>query len=284
VKKKKNVLILQVYFRKKNNKMKKLFLTILFTLVLSGSALSDNHCNENRKDWIKQLKRDLAYDIGDVVYSNNQCFVEILEHNGKSMEEHSYRIAGDKRDDFKDSEERKIRNLFFDIFDNLDQPLNINWVPPDYIPSVHPDYDDGIKYFNKKEYFAAALFLSDFLENNIQHDIAPKAQYLYAETFRLTDDYIEAATQYLTGYEKFIESKFTPLNLMRLGEMMIKIDYPETGCELLNNVQNEAPPVDDDIYLETEQLMKTYKCPKIVTTDEEVMLADLINISKKLFN
>ena len=261
---------------------KKFILTILFTLVLSVGAFADNHCNENRKDWIKQLKRDLAYDIGDVVYSNNQCFVEILEHNGKSMEEHSYRIAGDKRDDFKDTEERKIRNLFFDIFDNLDQPLDINWVPPDFVPSVHPDYDDGIKYFNKKEYYSAALFLSDFLENNIQHDIAPKAQYLYAETFRLTDEYIEAATQYLTGYEKFIESEFTALNVMRLGEMMIKIDYPETGCELLNNVQNEVPPVNDDIYLETEQLMKTYECPKVVTTDGEIMLANLIKDAKEL--
>ena len=256
---------------------------IIITLFISTNANADNHCNENRKDWIKQLKRDLAYDIGDVVYSNNQCFVEILEHNGKSMEEHSYRIAGDKRDDFKDVEERKIRNLFFDIFDNLDQPLDINWVPPDYIPSVHPDYDDGIKYFNKKKYFAAALFLSDFLENNIDHDIAPKAQFLYAETFRLTDDYIEAATQYLEGYEKFIDSEFTALNVMRLDEMMIKIDYQKEGCELLNNIQNEVPPVNDDIYLETEQLMKQYQCPKVIKTDEEVMLADLVNKSKKLF-
>ena len=66
--------------------------------------------------------------------------------------------------------------------------------------------------------------------------------------------------------------------------MMIKIDYLKEGCELLNNIQNEVPPVNDDIYLETEQLMKQYQCPKVIKTDEEVMLADLINISKKLLN
>ena len=38
---------------------------MILGLLLSGSALSDNHCNENRKDWIKQLNRDLAYDIED---------------------------------------------------------------------------------------------------------------------------------------------------------------------------------------------------------------------------
>ena len=262
--------------------MKKIL--IIIALLITSNSYAENNCNENRKDWIKQLKRDLANDIGDVIYSNNQCYVEIIEHNGMTMKEYNYKSAGERRDDFKDIREREFRELFNDIFVDLDRPKNVNWVPPDYIPSVHPDYDDGIKYFNKKEYYSAALFLSDFLENNIQHDIAPKAQYLYAETFRLTDDYIEAATQYLTGYEKFIDSEFTALNVMRLGEMMIKIDYLKEGCELLNNIQNEVPPVNDDIYLETEQLMKQYQCPKVIKTDEEVMLADLINISKKLLN
>ena len=262
--------------------MKKIL--IIIALLITSNSYAENNCNENRKDWIKQLKRDLANDIGDVIYSNNQCYVEIIEHNGMTMKEYNYKSAGERRDDFKDIREREFRELFNDIFVDLDRPKNVNWVPPDYIPSVHPDYDDGIKYFNKKEYYSAALFLSDFLENNIQHDIAPKAQYLYAETFRLTDDYIEAATQYLTGYEKFIDSEFTALNVMRLGEMMIKIDYPETGCELLNNVQNEVPPVNDDIYLETEQLMKTYKCPKVVTTDGDTMLANLIKDTKKILN
>ena len=109
--------------------MKKLFFTILITLVLSGGALSDNHCNENRKDWIKQLKRDLAYDIGDVVYSNDECFVKIIAYKGLSMEDHLYRIAGEKRDSFKDPQERKTWELLNELFVDLDIPKDINWVP-----------------------------------------------------------------------------------------------------------------------------------------------------------
>ena len=67
--------------------MKKILFILLINLILSGSVFADNHCNENRKDWIKQLKRDLANDIGDVIYSNNQCYVEIIEHNGMTMKE-----------------------------------------------------------------------------------------------------------------------------------------------------------------------------------------------------
>ena len=37
-----------------------------------------------------------------------------------------------------------------------------------------------------------------------------------------------------------------------------------------------------DICLETEQLMKTYKCPKVVTTDGDIMLANLIKGTKEL--
>jgi TolA-binding protein len=144
------------------------------------------------------------------------------------------------------------------------------------------DYLYGAYYHHNKDYEAAALFFEDFLKSNPQDRLTPKAQFLYGETFRYLDDYIEAATQYLTGYEKFIESEFTALNVMRLGEMMIKIDYPKTGCELLNNVQNEVPPVNDNIYLEAEQLMKTYKCPKVVTTDGDIMLANLIKDAKEL--
>ena len=110
--------------------MKKIL--IIIALLFTSNLYADNHCNENRKDWIKQLKRDLAYDIGDVVYSNNQCFVEILEHNGKSIEEHSYRIAGEKRDDFKDLEAIKDRDFLKDLFSDIDVPKNINWVPKDF--------------------------------------------------------------------------------------------------------------------------------------------------------
>ena len=109
--------------------MKKFFLTILFILVLSGGALSDNHCNENRKDWIKQLKRDLQQDLEDVVYSNNECFVKIIAHKGISMEDHLYRIAGEKRDSFKDPQERKTWEILNELFVDLDIPKDINWVP-----------------------------------------------------------------------------------------------------------------------------------------------------------
>jgi len=102
---------------------------IIITLFISTNANADNHCNENRKDWIKQLKRDLAYDIGDVVYSNDECYAKVIAYNGISMKDHLYRIAGEKRDRFKDPQERKTWELFNELFVDLDIPKDINWFP-----------------------------------------------------------------------------------------------------------------------------------------------------------
>ena len=64
--------------------------------------------------------------------------------------------------------------------------------------------------------------------------------------------------------------------------MFIKINYFEKGCEIINNVQNEEPRVSDDIYLEAENLIKQYGCPKIVNTDSDIKLTNIIRDSKNL--
>ena len=96
-------------------KIKIFFSTIILSLILIVNSNSKETCNEERQVWIRQLKLDLSGEIGNVVYSDNNCFIEVIEHNGISIEEHMYRIAGDKRDIFKDLNKRKTRELLNDI-------------------------------------------------------------------------------------------------------------------------------------------------------------------------
>ena len=96
-------------------KTKIFFSTIILSLILIVNSNSKETCNEERQVWIKKLKLDLSEEIGDVVYSDNNCFIEVIEHNGISIEEHMYRIAGDNRDIFKDLNKRKTRELLNDI-------------------------------------------------------------------------------------------------------------------------------------------------------------------------
>ena len=96
-------------------KTKFFFSIIILSLILIVNSNSKETCNEERQVWIKKLKLDLSEEIGDVVYSDNNCFIEVIEHNGISIEEHMYRIAGDKRYIFKDLNKRKTRELLNDI-------------------------------------------------------------------------------------------------------------------------------------------------------------------------
>lgn len=96
-------------------KTKFFFSIIILSLILIVNSNSKETCNEERQVWIKKLKLDLSEEIGDVVYSDNNCFIEVIKHNGISIEEHMYRIAGDKRDIFKDLNKKKTRELLNDI-------------------------------------------------------------------------------------------------------------------------------------------------------------------------
>lgn len=107
--------------------MKKIL--IIIALLITSNSYADNHCNKERKEWIKQLKIDLEQDLEDVVYSDDECYAKVIAYNGISMEDHLYRIAGEKRDRFKDPQERKTWELFNELFVDLDIPKDINWVP-----------------------------------------------------------------------------------------------------------------------------------------------------------
>ena len=148
--------------------------------------------------------------------------------------------------------------------------------------NAKPDYLYAAQHYHIKNYEAAALFFEDFLEANPQDRLTPKAKFLYGETFRLTEDYIEAAKQYVDVYEKFNNSEFRPISLLRLGEMMIKIDYKDKGCEVINHFQYEFPNIDNQLYLESESLLKKYQCTKVIITDSKIILAKIIKDIREL--
>ena len=104
-------------------------LLIIFT---NTHSFAEIKCNDERKAWIKHLKVELEKEFINPVYSNNECIAEIIEHNGIPMDQHLYKLAGEKRDDFKDLESRKTRDLLNDLFADIDVSKNINWVPKDF--------------------------------------------------------------------------------------------------------------------------------------------------------
>ena len=247
--------------------IKKLFLTF-FLILYSLPSLADERCTVERKQWIEFYKQDFARNFTKIEYESDPCLVSIISQEYKGNVESL--LIGTK--------ENSTQN----ILNNLSDKRDINWVPEYFEIDANEDYVYGAHYFHKNEYENAAIFLADFIDNNSQHRLAPKAKFLYAETFRLTEEYIDAAIEYVDIYEKFNKSEFRPISLLRLGEMTIKIGFKEKGCEVLSHFQYEFPFIKEEIYVQSENLLKQYQCPKIAITDSKKLLSKILKDTREL--
>jgi len=247
--------------------MKKLFLTF-FLILYSLPSLADDRCTVERKQWIEFYKQDFARNFTKIEYGSDPCLVSIISQEYKGNVESL--LIGTK--------EKSTQN----ILNNLSDKRDINWVPEYFEIDANEDYVYGAHYFHKNEYENAAIFLADFIDSNSQHRLAPKAKFLYAETFRLTEEYIYAAIEYVDIYEKFNKSEFRPISLLRIGEMTIKIGFKEKGCEVLNHFQYEFPLIKEEIYVESENLLKQYETARDVITDSKILLSKIIEDTKDL--
>ena len=248
--------------------MKKLLSILVLGLLLSGNAYADDRCSEERKQWVEFYKQDFANNFSKIEYSDDPCMVSAISFEIKESGSNSLLNLG--------KEDGSSR------FKKLSAKGDINWVPEYFEINASQDYLYGAYYHHNKNYEDAILFLGDFLETNDQDRLTAKAQFLYGESFRLIEDYIEAAQQYVNIYEKFNKSEFRPISLLRLGEMMIKIDYKDKGCEVINHFQYEFNYTEDDIYRESEALLEKYDCPKVVLTDSKIILVEILQETKIL--
>jgi TolA-binding protein len=249
--------------------MRKLFSKILFlSLLLSGNVYADDRCSEERKQWVEFYKQDFASNFSKIEYSDDPCVVSAISFEIKESGSNSLLNLG-KEDGSSH-------------FEKLSAKIDINWVPEYFEINASHDYLYGAYYHHNENYADAILFLGDFLKTNVQDRLTAKAQFLYGESFRLIEDYIEAAQQYVDVYEKFNKSEFRPISLLRLGEMMIKIDYKDKGCEVINHFQYEFNYAEDAIYRESEALLEKYDCPKVVLTDSKILLVEILQETKIL--
>ena len=69
--------------------------------------------------------------------------------------------------------------------------------------NVGEQYDFALSFIKVGDYETAELALREFVDNHPKHKLAGNAQYWYGETFRIRQLYVDAATAYLDGYQKY---------------------------------------------------------------------------------
>ena len=132
------------------------------------------------------------------------------------------------------------------------------------LPDSSPEeqYKFAVSFIKVGDYDTAELALREFVDNNSQHELAGSAQYWYGETFRVRQLYSDAATAYLDGYQKYPKSNKAPVNLLKLGVMLVQIGEKEQGCSMILGVKDQYPKANQSVIQKAEYEKKKFNCQK----------------------
>ena len=132
------------------------------------------------------------------------------------------------------------------------------------LPEVSPEeqYKFAISFLKVGDYETAEFALREFVDVNPKHDLAGNAQYWYGETFRVRQLYQDAATAYLDGYQKYPNSSKAPVNLLKLGVMLVQIGEKIQGCAMILGVKDQYPKANQSVIQKAEYEKKKFSCGK----------------------
>ena len=132
------------------------------------------------------------------------------------------------------------------------------------LPDTTPEeqYKFAVSFIKVGDYETAEFALREFVDSNPQHELAGNAQYWYGETFRVRQLYQDAATAYLDGYQKYPNSSKAPVNLLKLGVMLVQIGEKTQGCSMILGVKVQYPKANQSVIQKAEYEKKKFNCGK----------------------
>ena len=132
------------------------------------------------------------------------------------------------------------------------------------LPNSSPEkqYEFAVSFLKVGDYETAEFALREFIDDNPKHELAGNAQYWYGETFRVRQLYQDAATAYLDAYQKYPKSGKAPINLLKLGVMLVQIGEKQQGCTMILGVKKQYPKANQSIIQKAEYEKKKFNCEK----------------------
>ena len=130
------------------------------------------------------------------------------------------------------------------------------------LPNSSPEkqYEFAVSFLKVGDYETAEFALREFIDENPKHELAGNAQYWYGETFRVRQLYQDAATAYLDAYQKYPKSSKAPVNLLKLGVMLVQIGEKQQGCTMILGVKDQYPKANQSIIQKAEYEKKKFNC------------------------
>ena len=132
------------------------------------------------------------------------------------------------------------------------------------LPEDSPEkqYEFATSFLKVGDYNTAERALKEFVQTNPSHQLAGNAQYWFAETFRIRQLYVDAASAYLEGYQKYPKSEKAPDNLLKLGVSLVQIGEKDQGCMMITSLKKEYPEASQSILQKAKYEEKKFECKK----------------------
>ena len=132
------------------------------------------------------------------------------------------------------------------------------------LPDASPEkqYEFATSFLKVGDYNTAERALKEFVQSNPNHNLAGNAQYWFAETFRIRQLYVDAASAYLEGYQKYPKSEKAPDNLLKLGVSLVQIGEKDQGCMMITSLEKEYPGASQSILQKAKYEEKKFECKK----------------------
>ena len=132
------------------------------------------------------------------------------------------------------------------------------------LPEDSPEkqYEFATSFLKVGDYNTAERALKEFVQANPNHQLAGNAQYWFAETFRIRQLYVDAASAYLEGYQKYPKSEKAPDNLLKLGVSLVQIGEKDQGCMMITSLEKEYPKASQSILQKAKYEEKKFECKK----------------------
>ena len=132
------------------------------------------------------------------------------------------------------------------------------------LPEDSPEkqYEFATSFLKVGDYNTAERALKEFVQTNPNHELAGNAQYWFAETFRIRQLYVDAASAYLEGYQKYPKSEKAPDNLLKLGVSLVQIGEKDQGCMMIISLEKEYPEASQSILQKAKYEEKKFECKK----------------------
>jgi tol-pal system protein YbgF len=132
------------------------------------------------------------------------------------------------------------------------------------LPETNPEkqYEFATSFLKVGDYNTAERAFREFIDTNPNHELSGSAQYWYAETFRIRQLYMDAASAYLEGYQKYPKSKKAPINLLKLGVSLVQIGEKDQGCLMITGVKKQYPQANQSVLQKAKYEEKKFECKK----------------------